>query len=85
MNRAFLEFQFLIGSLKTQHATRRIQRPSRFQFLIGSLKTWVTIIPTGSDTLVSIPHRQSKNVILSEVKDVYLGFQFLIGSLKTRL
>ena len=78
-----LEFQFLIGSLKTKDNMGWADEIVGFQFLIGSLKTNHGGTDCGSYCYVSIPHRQSKNYTILEGAAVTGMFQFLIGSLKT--
>ena len=81
-----IEFQFLIGSLKTMDGSRKPGRIPGFQFLIGSLKTALEQNYGRSMNKVSIPHRQSKNCKTQPGNGQgRYQFQFLIGSLKTSL
>ena len=59
----YMEFQFLIGSLKTVLQFPGKKSNPLFQFLIGSLKTVDANYLVLGVKHVSIPHRQSKNYV----------------------
>jgi len=52
-----MEFQFLIGRLRTQVEKMLYDYKYLFQFLIGRLRTMKRIPSFGCGTTVSIPHR----------------------------
>ena len=58
-----IQFQFLIGTLKTKTRIASRRYSLAFQFLIGTLKTQALADLEGGISLVSIPDRYSKNPI----------------------
>ena len=79
-----LQFQFLIGTLKT-----RIGLPPRerlflmFQFLIGTLKTVGSHNNSPQPGVFQFLIGTLKTLEMMEDVDVFHEFQFLIGTLKT--
>ena len=81
-----LEFQFLIGTLKTRGWAGVLEVTPKFQFLIGTLKTQLQKPCLQQAHLVSIPDRYAKNGLNPvPLADLDAVFQFLIGTLKTRV
>ncbi len=79
-----VEFQFLIGTVKTfpSSCIRKLFR--RFQFLIGTVKTFIFLAVFRPLEQVSIPHRYCKNDSRKIFAHEYIDeFQFLIGTVKT--
>ena len=78
----FRRFQFLIGTLKTGKSSLS-QAVELFQFL---MVRWKQALPAGSNDMarVSIPHRYAENVCACQRMRLHNGFQFLIGTLKTK-
>jgi len=58
-----VEFQFLIGTIKTKIWDYRKNRGLEFQFLIGTIKTGMGKEPLPVKGVVSIPYRYDKNTM----------------------
>ena len=65
MGRKRKEFQFLIGTVKTDDYNLAIDDVEKFQFLIGTVKTMTIFFTPSIILVVSIPHRYCKNVTFS--------------------
>ena len=78
-----VEFQFLLGTLKTPRGTRIPHAIFWFQFLLGTLKTISAHPHRRRFSSVSIPLRYAKNGDALEGVLWMNEFQFLLGTLKT--
>jgi len=81
-----VEFQFLIGTVKTIKKLENFKVEHEFQFLIGTVKTNEKQNKKRKRTNVSIPHRYCKNSNTYILFMIYfILFQFLIGTVKTEI